>query len=78
MEVSTTIVYSYQLQSIDTENPNQNPTEVSDCNCLLQTTEKLVENKNARNTYDEVYQEAKINKLEIERNNRKNSLQQGA
>ena len=33
-----------QSTAIDSKNPNKNPTEVSDHNCLKQTIEELAEN----------------------------------
>lgn len=77
MEVPATTVDDYQPQFIDTKNPNQNPTEVPDRNCFQQNNRKACWKHNTRNTYDVVYQEAKIIKFEFGLNNSKKTLQQG-
>ena len=73
MEATATTVDSYQPQTIDTKNPT-NTLQNSQITTVYNKQQKSLLKYNGRNTYDEVYQEAKVNKLEIESNNSKKSL----
>ena len=73
MEATATTVDSYQPQIIDTKNPTKT-LQNSQITTVYNKQQKNLLKYNGRNTYDEVYQEAKVNKLEIESNNSKKSL----
>ena len=73
MEATATTVDSYQPQTIDTKNSTKT-LQNSQITTVYNKQQKSLLKYNGRNTYDEVYQEAKVNKLEIESNNSKKSL----